>query len=288
VKPDPSHSAPPAATLDELGSMATIVTHTTPRDGPVPLPSQAATIETTPDMPTIAVSNPSRQLPAATMHSAGASMGGKSRSQMAMESVSGQDGWIGDRFRLLDKLGEGGFGVVYRAEQVKPIQRLVAIKILKGGIDSAVIFGRFAAERQTLALMEHENIARVFDAGETDNGMPYFVMELVKGRSITSYCNQNELDLRHRLELFIPVCQAVHYAHQKSIIHRDLKPANILITDEGERITPKVIDFGIAKVVEGRDISQADFTGVDQLVGTPGYISPGADRARQQPCGYPQ
>lgn len=274
MKPDPSHSAPPAATLDELGSMATIVTHTTPKDGPVPLPSQAATIETTPDMPTIAVSNPSRQLPAATMHSAGASMGGKSRSQMAMESVSGQDGWISDRFRLLDKLGEGGFGVVYRAEQVKPIQRLVAIKILKGGMDSAVVFGRFAAERQTLALMEHENIARVFDAGETDNGMPYFVMELVKGRSITSYCNQNELDLRHRLELFIPVCQAVHYAHQKSIIHRDLKPANILITDEGERITPKVIDFGIAKVVEGRDISQADFTGVDQLVGTPGYISP--------------
>jgi serine/threonine protein kinase/WD40 repeat protein len=274
VKPDPSHSAPPAATLDELGSMATIVTHTTPNDGPVPLPSHAATIETTPDMPTIAVANPSRQLPAATMHSAGASMGGKSRSQMAMESVSGQDGWIGDRFRLLDKLGEGGFGVVYRAEQLKPIQRLVAIKILKGGMDSAVVFGRFAAERQTLALMEHENIARVFDAGETDKGMPYFVMELVKGRSITSYCNQNELDLRHRLELFIPVCQAVHYAHQKSIIHRDLKPANILITDEGDRITPKVIDFGIAKVVEGRDISQADFTGVDQLVGTPGYISP--------------
>lgn len=274
MKPDPSHSTPPAATLDELGSMATIITHTTPKGGPVTLPSQAATIETSPDMPTIAVANPSRNLPAATMHSAGASMGGKSRSQLAMESVSGQDGWISDRFRLLDKLGEGGFGVVYRAEQVKPIQRLVAIKILKGGLDSAIIFGRFAAERQTLALMEHENIARVFDAGETDNGMPYFVMELVKGRSITSYCNQNELDLRHRLELFIPVCQAVHYAHQKSIIHRDLKPANILITDEGDRITPKVIDFGIAKVVEGRDISQADFTGVDQLVGTPGYISP--------------
>ena len=254
--------------------MATIVTHTAPKDGPAPLPSMAATIETTPDMPTIAVANPSRNLPAATMHSAGASMGGKSRSQLAMESVSGQDGWISDRFRLLDKLGEGGFGVVYRAEQVKPIQRLVAIKILKGGLDSAIVFGRFAAERQTLALMEHENIARVFDAGETENGMPYFVMELVKGRSITSYCKTNELDLHHRLELFIPVCQAVHYAHQKSIIHRDLKPANILITDEGGRITPKVIDFGIAKVVEGRDISQADFTGVDQLVGTPGYISP--------------
>ncbi|MFM2169627.1 MAG: Serine/threonine-protein kinase PknB [Verrucomicrobiota bacterium] len=254
--------------------MATIITHTAPKERPAPLPSMAATIETTPDMPTIAVANPSRNLPAATMHSAGASMGGKSKSQLAMESVSGQDGWISDRFRLLDKLGEGGFGVVYRAEQVKPIQRLVAIKILKGGLDSAIVFGRFAAERQTLALMEHENIARVFDAGETETGMPYFVMELVKGRSITSYCKSNELDLRHRLELFIPVCQAVHYAHQKSIIHRDLKPANILITDEGGRITPKVIDFGIAKVVEGRDISQADFTGVDQLVGTPGYISP--------------
>lgn len=274
MKPDPSTLNPPAATLDELGSMATIITHTAPKERPAPLPSMAATIETTPDMPTIAVANPSRNLPAATMHSAGASMGGKSKSQLAMESVSGQDGWISDRFRLLDKLGEGGFGVVYRAEQVKPIQRLVAIKILKGGLDSAIVFGRFAAERQTLALMEHENIARVFDAGETETGMPYFVMELVKGRSITSYCKSNELDLRHRLELFIPVCQAVHYAHQKSIIHRDLKPANILITDEGGRITPKVIDFGIAKVVEGRDISQADFTGVDQLVGTPGYISP--------------
>ncbi|MBL9183917.1 MAG: protein kinase [Verrucomicrobiaceae bacterium] len=276
MKPDSSNPPPPAATLDELGTMATIVTHTSPKDGAMTLPSQAATIETSPDMPTMAVPNPSRQLPAATMHSAGtmASMGGKSRSQMAMESISGEDGWISDRYRLLDKLGEGGFGVVYRAEQVKPIHRLVAIKILKGGLDSAVIFGRFAAERQTLALMEHENIARVFDAGETEAGMPYFVMELVKGRSITSYCKTNELDLRHRLELFVPVCQAVHYAHQKSIIHRDLKPANILITDEGGRITPKVIDFGIAKVVEGRDISQADFTGIDQLVGTPGYISP--------------
>lgn len=215
-------------------------------------------------------------LPVATRHSLGSivSAGGKSKAQVALESIAGQDGWISDRYRLLDKLGEGGFGVVYRAEQVKPVHRLVAVKILKGGLDSAVVFGRFAAERQTLALMEHENIARVFDAGETEVGMPYFVMELVKGRSITSYCRHNELDLRHRLELFIPVCQAVHHAHQKSIIHRDLKPSNILITDEGGRITPKVIDFGIAKVVEGRDISQADFTGIDQLVGTPGYISP--------------
>ncbi|MBL9132968.1 MAG: protein kinase, partial [Verrucomicrobiaceae bacterium] len=281
MKPDPSQppAPPPAATLDEIGSMDTLVT-STPSKGAAPPPvatqTGSATIETSPDMPTIAVANPSRNLPAATMHSAGssASMGGKSKSQAAMESIAGQDGWIGDRFRLLDKLGEGGFGVVYRAEQVKPIHRLVAVKILKAGLDSAVIFGRFAAERQTLALMEHENIARVFDAGETDMGLPYFVMELVKGRSITSYSKQNDLDLRHRLELFIPVCQAVHHAHQKSIIHRDLKPSNILISDEGGRITPKVIDFGIAKVIEGRDISQADFTGVDQLVGTPGYISP--------------
>jgi serine/threonine protein kinase/WD40 repeat protein len=281
VKTDPSQPhPPPPATLDEIGSMDTIVTkhepaHAPAAAAPVP-PAHPATIETSPDMPTIAMANPSRALPAATMHSAGSvsSMGGKSKSQAAMESVSGEDGWISDRYRLLDKLGEGGFGVVYRAEQVKPLHRLVAVKILKAGMDSAVIFGRFAAERQTLALMEHENIARVLDAGETDRGLPYFVMELVKGRSITSYCSQNEIDLLHRLELFIPVCQAVHHAHQKSIIHRDLKPSNILITDEGGRITPKVIDFGIAKVLEGRDISQADFTGVDQLVGTPGYISP--------------
>ena len=266
MKLDPAKLPDPAA-LDEIGSMDTIVTQ-----GDAAHPARA-TIETSPDMPTLAVSNPSQQLPAATMQSAN-SMGGKSKARTGMESVSGEDGWISDRYRLIDKLGEGGFGVVYRAEQVKPIHRLVAVKLLKAGVDSAIIFGRFAAERQTLAVMEHENIARVLDAGETDKGIPYFVMELVKGRSITRYCNQNAIDQRHRLELMIPVCEAVHHAHQKSIIHRDLKPANILITDDGGKITPKVIDFGIAKVLEGRDISQADFTGVDQLVGTPGYISP--------------
>ncbi|MFM7604494.1 MAG: serine/threonine protein kinase, partial [Prosthecobacter sp.] len=277
MKPDSSNTPPPAATLDELGTLETIATSiTTSNDGPQTRLSEVVTVETSPDMPTIAMRSPSNSLPVATRHSLGSivSAGGKSKAQVALESIAGQDGWISDRYRLLDKLGEGGFGVVYRAEQVKPVHRLVAVKILKGGLDSVVVFGRFAAERQTLALMEHENIARVFDAGETEVGMPYFVMELVKGRSITSYCRHNELDLRHRLELFIPVCQAVHHAHQKSIIHRDLKPSNILITDEGGRITPKVIDFGIAKVVEGRDISQADFTGIDQLVGTPGYISP--------------
>ncbi len=245
----------------------TILTH---RTGAMP-----SAVATMPDDVTIAVDTKGRTLPAATAHSM-SSMGSPStaKSKSSMAFITGEDGWIGDRYRLLDKLGEGGFGLVYRAEQVKPIQRLVAIKILKSGIDSEVVFGRFAAERQTLALMEHPNIARVIDAGETDVGLPYFVMELVKGRSITSYCRQNELDVRHRLELFIPVCQAVHHAHQKSIIHRDLKPANILVADENGSIIPKVIDFGIAKVLEGRDASLADFTGVDQLVGTPGYISP--------------
>ena len=272
MKPDPAN-LPPQATLDEIGSMATVVTQLPQKPvGSLPA-ANTEMIETSPDMPTIAVANPSRQLPAATMHSASsmASMGGK---KGALGAAGGEDGWISDRYRLLDKLGEGGFGIVYRAEQVKPIQRLVAIKLLKAGLDSAIIFGRFAAERQTLALMEHPNIARVLDAGETESGMPYFVMELVKGRSITTYCNQNELDVRQRLELFVPVCQAVHHAHQKGIIHRDLKPSNVMVCDEAGKITPKVIDFGIAKVLEGRDISQAEFTGVDQLVGTPGYISP--------------
>ncbi|MBK8094573.1 MAG: protein kinase [Verrucomicrobiaceae bacterium] len=213
MKPDPA-SLPPQATLDEIGSMATIVTQSPPATARHLPAAGAETIETSPDAPTIAVANPSRQLPAATMHSASsmASMGGQKRRST---NPGDDDGWISDRYRLLDKLGEGGFGVVYRAEQVKPIQRLVAVKILKAGLDSAIVFGRFAAERQTLALMEHPNIARVLDAGETDSGMPYFVMELVKGRSITSYCTQNEIDLRHRLELFVPVCQAVHHAHQK-------------------------------------------------------------------------
>lgn len=212
-------------------------------------------------------------LPAATAGSM-ASMGSTSRPRSHMESLTGNDGWIGDRYRLLDKLGEGGFGVVYRAEQVKPIHRIVAIKIVKAGVTSSDILGRFAIEQRTLAIMEHPNIARILDAGETDIGAPFFVMEMVKGRSITSYCKQNELNLRQRLALFIPVCRAVNHAHQKGIIHRDIKPGNIMVMDEAGKAVPKVIDFGIAKVLEGEGSGHTIATGVDQLVGTPGYISP--------------
>ncbi len=184
------------------------------------------------------------------------------------------DGWIGDRYRIIDKLGEGGFGLVYRAEQVKPIHRMVALKILKAGMDSSQIIGRFEAERQALALMEHPNIARVLDAGETDNGRSFFAMELVRGSSITTYASKNGLTLDQRLELFTHVCAAVHHAHQKGIIHRDLKPSNVLVMTEDGHPVPKVIDFGIAKALEGPLAGETVFTGMDQLIGTPGYMSP--------------
>ncbi len=184
------------------------------------------------------------------------------------------DGWLEGKFRLLEKLGEGGFGLVFKAEQVQPIQRLVAVKILKAGMDTQQVIARFDTERQSLALMEHPNIARVLDAGETERGQPYFVMELVRGRSITSYASKKNLTLNQRLELFIPVCQAVNHAHQKGIIHRDLKPSNVMVMEEDGNSVPKVIDFGIAKVLEQKDVSQTLATGMDQLVGTPGYISP--------------
>ena len=184
------------------------------------------------------------------------------------------DGWLDGKFRLLEKLGEGGFGLVFKAEQVQPIQRLVAVKILKAGMDTQQVIARFETERQSLALMEHPNISRVLDAGETERGQSYFVMELVRGRSITTYASKKNLSLAQKLELFIPVCLAVNHAHQKGIIHRDLKPSNVMVMEEHGSPIPKVIDFGIAKVLEQKDVSQTLATGMDQLVGTPGYISP--------------
>lgn len=198
------------------------------------------------------------------------SSGGVSSSSLLMQN----DGWINDKFRLLEKLGEGGFGLVFKAEQVQPIHRLVAVKILKPGMDTRQVIARFDTERQSLARMEHPNIARVLDAGETERGLPYFVMELVRGKSITSYCRDHSLSLQQRIELFLPVCAAVHHAHQKGIIHRDLKPSNVLVMEEDGAPVPKVIDFGIAKLLEHKDISQSLDTGMNQLVGTPGYISP--------------
>ncbi len=177
-------------------------------------------------------------------------------------------------YRLLKKIGEGGMGVVYLAEQEAPVRRQVALKIIKPGLDSAEVVARFEAERQALALMSHENIARVLDAGETNTGRPFFVMEVVNGISITKYCDQETLTPRQRLELFLPVCQAVQHAHQKGIIHRDLKPSNVLIALDDGRPVPKIIDFGVAKATCQRLTERTMFTGLGQVIGTLEYMSP--------------
>jgi serine/threonine protein kinase len=177
-------------------------------------------------------------------------------------------------YKLLQKIGEGGCGVVYMAEQEKPVRRRVALKIIKLGMDTKSVIARFEAERQALALMNHPNIARVLDAGATETGRPYFVMELVHGVRITEYCDQNSLDTAQRLKLFIQVCQAIQHAHQKGIIHRDIKPSNILVTQLDGVPLPKVIDFGIAKAMEEKLTDHTMFTMFGQFIGTPAYMSP--------------
>jgi eukaryotic-like serine/threonine-protein kinase len=177
-------------------------------------------------------------------------------------------------YKLLQQIGEGGFGVVYMAEQDQPVRRRVALKIIKPGMDSAQVVARFEAERQALALMEHHNIAKVYDAGTTDAGRPYFVMELVHGVRITKYCDDNHLTVRERLALFVPVCKAVQHAHQKGIIHRDLKPSNVLVCLYDGQPVPKVIDFGVAKAVEQRLTERTMFTQYGQIIGTFEYMSP--------------
>ncbi|NNF43022.1 MAG: serine/threonine protein kinase, partial [Phycisphaerales bacterium] len=179
-----------------------------------------------------------------------------------------------DKYTLVRKLGEGGFGVVYLAEQVEPVRRQVAVKIIKLGMDTREVIARFEAERQALALMDHPGIATVLDAGATEAGRPYFVMELVRGESITSYCDRHNLELSARLALFRQVCQAVQHAHQKGIIHRDLKPSNVLVTLQDNNPVPKVIDFGIAKATHQRLTERTMFTEHRQLIGTPEYMSP--------------
>ena len=154
-------------------------------------------------------------------------------------------------YKLLQQIGEGGMGVVYMAEQKEPVERRVALKIIKPGMDTRQVIARFEAERQALAMMDHPNIAKVLDAGTTDSGRPYFVMELVNGIPVTQFCDEQHLTARERLELFIPICQAVQHAHQKGIIHRDLKPSNILMALYDGRPVPKVIDFGVAKATGG-------------------------------------
>jgi WD40 repeat protein/serine/threonine protein kinase len=178
------------------------------------------------------------------------------------------------RYKLLEQIGEGGFGVVYVAEQKEPVKRRVALKIIKLGMDTKAVVARFEAERQALAMMDHPNIAKVLDGGTTQTGRPYFVMELVRGIRITDYCDEANLSTRQRLELFIQVCQAVQHAHQKGIIHRDIKPSNILVTLHDGVPVPKVIDFGIAKATEGRLTDATVYTQLHQFIGTPAYMSP--------------
>jgi WD40 repeat protein/serine/threonine protein kinase len=178
------------------------------------------------------------------------------------------------RYKLLERLGEGGCGVVYVAEQTRPVRRRVALKVIKLGMDTKQVVARFEAERQALAMMDHPNIAKVLDAGTTEVGRPFFVMELVRGIRITDYCDQNQLSTNERLDLFIKICQAIQHAHQKGIIHRDIKPSNILVTLHDGVPVPKVIDFGIAKATEGRLTDSTVYTQLHQFIGTPAYMSP--------------
>ena len=178
------------------------------------------------------------------------------------------------RYKLREKIGEGGCGVVYVADQEEPVRRRVALKVIKLGMDTKSVIARFEAERQALAMMDHPNIAKVLDAGATDTGRPYFVMELVRGIRITEYCDQNNLSIPERLNLFTQVCHAIQHAHQKGIIHRDIKPSNILVTLHDGVPVPKVIDFGIAKATEGRLSDLTVYTELRQFIGTPAYMSP--------------
>src|SRR5262245_52538510 len=188
----------------------------------------------------------------------------------AMEGIGTRIG----RYKLLEQIGEGGFGVVYMAEQQEPVQRKVALKIIKAGMDTKEVVARFEAERQALALMDHPNIAKVLDGGSTETGRPYFVMDLVRGIPITDYCDQANLSTQERLELFTKVCQAVQHAHQKGIIHRDIKPSNVLVTLHDGEPVPKVIDFGVAKALGQKLTEKTLFTGFAQMIGTPAYMSP--------------
>jgi serine/threonine protein kinase/Tol biopolymer transport system component/tetratricopeptide (TPR) repeat protein len=188
--------------------------------------------------------------------------------------LSESAGTIIVRYKLLEKIGEGGMAVVYMAEQQEPIRRKVALKIIKLGMDTRQVIARFEVERQALAMMDHPNIAKVLDAGATETGRPYFVMELVTGVSITEYCDKNKLSTPERLDLFVQICNAVQHAHQKGIIHRDIKPSNVMVTHHDGKPVPKVIDFGIAKAINQRLTEKTLFTRYAHIIGTPAYMSP--------------
>ncbi|MEX1309319.1 MAG: serine/threonine-protein kinase, partial [Candidatus Sulfomarinibacteraceae bacterium] len=179
-----------------------------------------------------------------------------------------------DTYKVLQKIGEGGMGEVYEAEQTTPVHRRVALKVIKWGMDTKEVLGRFESERQALALMNHPNIAKVFDAGMTGTGRPYFAMEYVRGVAVTEYCDTHRLSTDERLKIFIQVCRGVQHAHQRGVIHRDMKPTNVLVAIEDDRPVPKIIDFGIAKATSQRLTERTVFTELGQWIGTPEYMSP--------------
>jgi serine/threonine protein kinase/tetratricopeptide (TPR) repeat protein len=181
---------------------------------------------------------------------------------------------LAGKYKLIEEIGEGGMGSVYMAQQTEPVKRAVAVKVIKAGMDSRAVLARFEAERQALAMMDHPNIAKVLDAGTTQGGGPFFVMELVKGKPITRYCDEHKLTPRQRLELFVPVCQAIQHAHQKGVIHRDIKPSNVIVAMYDDRPVPKVIDFGVAKAAGHTLTDKTLMTGFGAVVGTPEYMSP--------------
>ncbi|MFK8015879.1 MAG: serine/threonine-protein kinase, partial [Gammaproteobacteria bacterium] len=185
-------------------------------------------------------------------------------------------------YRIIKEIGEGGMSVVYAAEQSQPVRRQVALKVIRPGMDTREVIARFESERQALAVMDHPNIAKIFDAGTSDRGRPYFVMELVDGQPLTEYCDERRLDLVQRLRLFMTVCDAIAHAHQKGVVHRDLKPSNILVAEHDEKALVKVIDFGIAKAVDATLSDDPLVTRLGQLVGTPGYMSPEQAAAKTQ------
>jgi eukaryotic-like serine/threonine-protein kinase len=188
--------------------------------------------------------------------------------------IAERPGTVIGPYKLLQQIGDGGFGVVFMARQSQPLQRTVALKVIKPGMDTREVIARFEAERQALAMMDHPNIARVFDAGTTDSGRPFFVMELVKGVPITEYCDQCNLTARERLELFLSVCRAIQHAHQKGVIHRDLKPSNVMVTMHDDKPVSKVIDFGVSKALSHQLTEKTLFTAYGQMIGTPMYMSP--------------
>ncbi|MCH2599950.1 MAG: serine/threonine protein kinase, partial [Pirellulales bacterium] len=189
-------------------------------------------------------------------------------------TAGGQVGKMIGAYKLLQQIGEGGFGVVYMAEQVEPIRRKVALKIVKPGMDTKDVIARFEAERQALALMDHPNIAKVLDGGVTEFGRPYFVMELVKGVPITEFCDKNKLSTQQRIDLFLTVCRAIDHAHGKGIIHRDIKPSNVMVTLHDGKPVCKVIDFGVSKALSQQLTEKTLFTAYGQMIGTPTYMSP--------------